>query len=83
MATLETLRLTCPISKKKQCAQRDLNISDQIETLIPCSTKYFLGVRAQHLQKLVPGNSSIGKKTSWFTTFEGRILKWKYRNATK
>ena len=71
----ETLRLPYPKSKKKECVQRDLNISDQFETLISCSTIYFLGIKAQLLQKLVTGNSSIGKKTSWFIVFEGRILK--------
>ena len=58
----ETLRLPCPKSKKMECDQRDLNISDQFETLIPCSTIYFLGIRARLLQKLATGNSSIGKK---------------------
>ena len=71
----ETLRLLCSKSKKEECDQRDLNISDQLETLIPCSTLCFLGMRARLLQKLAPGNSSISKKTSWFTMFEGRILK--------
>ena len=42
----ETLRLPCPKSKKKECDQRDLNISDQLETLILCSAIYFLGIRA-------------------------------------
>ena len=32
-------------------------------------------MRAQLLQKLATGNSSIGKKPSKFTTFEHRILK--------
>ena len=58
----ETLRFPCPKSKKKECDQRNLNISDQFETLIPCSIIYFLGLRAQLLQKLVTGNSSRGKK---------------------
>ena len=67
---LETLRLPCPKLKKKECDQRDLNISDQFETLIPCSTTYFLRMRARLLQKLATGKSSIGKKNSWFTIFE-------------
>ena len=58
----ETLRLPFPKSKNKECDQRDLNISDQFETVIPCSTIYFLGIRARLLQKLVTGNSSIDKK---------------------
>ena len=58
----ETLRLLCPKSKKEECDQRDLNISDQFETLIPCSTIYCLGMRAQHLQNLSARNSSIGEK---------------------
>ena len=58
----ETLRLPCPKSKKKECDQRDLNISDQFEILTPCSTICILGIRARLLQKLVTGNSSIGKK---------------------
>ena len=32
--------------------QRDLNISDQYEALIPSSSIYFLGMRVQLLQKL-------------------------------
>ena len=48
--------------KKEECNQRDLNISDQFVTL-PCSTMYFLGIRARLLQKLSMGNSSIGKKS--------------------
>ena len=47
----ETLRFPYPESKKKECDRRDLNISDQFETLIPCSTIYFLGIRARLLQK--------------------------------
>ena len=58
----ETLRLHFPKSKKKEWNQRDLIISDQVETLIPCSTIYFLGIKARLLQKLATGNSSIGKK---------------------
>ena len=58
----EILRLPCPKSKKKECDQRNLNISDQFETLIPCSTMYFLGIRARLSQKLATGNYSIGKK---------------------
>ena len=58
----ETLRLLCSKSKKEECGQRDLFFSDQFETLIPCSTIYFLGVRARLLQKLATGNYSIGKK---------------------
>ena len=34
----ETLRLLCSKSKKEECNRRDLNISDQFESLIPCST---------------------------------------------
>ena len=71
----ETLRLLCSKSKMEECDRRDLNISDQFETLIPYSTIYFLGMRAQLLQKLATGNSSVGKKTPWFTIFEGKILK--------
>ena len=71
----EALRLLCSKSKKEECDQRDLNISDQFETLILCSAIYFLGMRARLLQKLATGNSPISKKTSWFTMFEGRILK--------
>ena len=71
----EPFRLLCPKSKKEECDQRDLNISDQFETLMPCSTIYLPGMRARFLQKLTTGNSSIAKKTSWFTIFEGRILK--------
>ena len=67
----ETLRLPCPKSKKKECDQRDLIISDQFETLIPCSTMYFLGIRAQLLQKLATGNSSIGKKNFMVYNFWG------------
>ena len=37
---------------------------------------------ARLLQKLTTGNSSIGKETSWFTSFEGRILKERHRSAT-
>ena len=37
---------------------------------------------AQLLQKLATGNSSVGKRTSWFTIFEGRIVKQKHRSAT-
>ena len=48
----ETLRLSCPKLNMKQCDQRDLNISDYFEILIPCSTIYFLGIRAQLLQKI-------------------------------
>ena len=55
----ETLRLP---SKKKECDQRDLNISDQFEPFISCSTIYFLGIRARLLGKLATGNSSIDKK---------------------
>ena len=58
----ETLRLLCPKSKKEECDQRDLNISDQFETLIPCSTIYCLGMRARRLQNLSTRNSSIGEK---------------------
>ena len=47
----ETLRLPCPKSKKMECDERDLNISDQFETLIPCSAIYFLGIRARLLQE--------------------------------
>ena len=32
----ETLRLFCSKSKKEECDRRDLNISDQFETLTPC-----------------------------------------------
>ena len=39
-------------------------------------------MRARLLQKLATRNPSIGKKTSWFTFFEGRILKLKHRSAT-
>ena len=63
----ETLRLPFPKSKKKECDQRDLIISDQFETLITCSTIYFLGIRARLLQKLATGNSSIVKKN--FTVY--------------
>ena len=45
----------------------DLNISDQFETLIPCSAIYFLGMRAQILQKLATGSSSRDKKWLWFS----------------
>ena len=58
----ETLRLPYPKWKKKECDQKDLNISDQFETLIPCSTIYFLGIWERLLQKLATGNSFIGKK---------------------
>ena len=34
-------------------------------------------------QKLATENSSMGKKVSRFTVFEGRILKQKHRSATK
>ena len=60
--------------KKEGCDLRDFNISDQFKTLIPCSTIYFLGIRARLSQKLATVNSSIGKKDSWFTIFEGRIF---------
>ena len=73
----------CPKSKKGECDQMDLNISDQLETLIPFSTIYFLGVRIRPLQKLSTGNSCICKKTSWFTIFVGRILRLKYTSATE
>ena len=46
----ETLRLLCPKSKKDECDQRDLDIFDQFETLIPCLTIYFLGLRARLLK---------------------------------
>ena len=68
----ETLRLLCSKSKEEGCDRRDLF---QFETLIPCSTIYFLEMRARLLQKLATGNSSLGKKTSGFKIFEGRILK--------
>ena len=42
--------------KNEKCDQRDINISDQFETLIPCSTIHFLGMRARFLQKLAIGN---------------------------
>ena len=71
----ETLRLLCSKSKEEGCDRRDLDISDQFKTLIPCSTIYFLGMRPRLLQKLATGNPSIGKKTSGFKIFEGRILK--------
>ena len=45
----------------------DLNISDQFETLIPYSAIYFLGMRAQILQKLATGSSSRDKKRLWFS----------------
>ena len=67
----ETLRLPCPKSKKKECDQRDLSISDQFETLVPCSTIYFLGIRAWLLQKLVTGNFSIGRKKFMVYNFWG------------
>ena len=57
----ETLRLSCPKSKK-ECDQRDLNISDQLETFTPCSTIKLLGIRVRLLQKLATGNSSTAKK---------------------
>ena len=62
-------------SKKKERDQRDLNISEKFETLLPCSTIYFLVMRARLLQKLATRNFSIGKNRSRFTIFEGRILK--------
>ena len=71
----KTIRLFCPKSKKEECDQKNFNISDQFKTLIPCSTIYFLGMIAQLLPKLATGNSSIGKRTSWFTIFEGRTPK--------
>ena len=52
----ETLRLLCPKSKKEECDQRDLNVSDQFETLLACSSIYFLGMRARLLQKLATRN---------------------------
>ena len=58
----ENLRLPCLKSKKKECDQRNLNVSNQFETLIPCSIIDFLGIRARLLQNLVTGNCSIGKK---------------------
>ena len=67
----EILRLPCPKLKKKECDQSDLNISDQFETLIPCSIIYFLGLRAQLLQKLVTGNSSRGNKNFMVYNFWG------------
>ena len=70
----ETLGLLCP-KPKMECNQMDLNISDQCETLIPCSTIYFLVLRARLLQNLATESSSIGRKTSWFAIFEGIILK--------
>ena len=72
----ETLRLPCPKSKKKNYDQRDLNISDQFENhrVEPYT---FWELEHDFYKKLVTGNSSLGKKTSWFAAFEGRILKWK------
>ena len=63
------------LNKKEKCDQIDLNISYQSETLILCSTIYFLGISVQLSQKLATENSSIGKKISRFTIFESRILK--------
>ena len=48
----ETHRLPCPKLNMKECDQRYLNISYHFEILIPCSTIYFLGIRAQLLQKI-------------------------------
>ena len=67
----ETLRLPCPKWKKKECDKRDLNISNQFETLIHCSTIYFLGITARVLQKLATGKSTIGKKTFVVYNFWG------------
>ena len=39
-------------------------------------------MRTRLSQNLASGNPSIGKKSSWFTIFEGRILKQKHRSAT-
>ena len=62
-------------SKKEECDQKVLNIYDQIKTLLLSSTIYFLGMSARLSQKLSTENSSLGKKTSRFTIFEGRSLK--------
>ena len=67
----ETLRVLCPKSKNKECDQTNLNISDQFETLIPCSAIYFLGIRSRLLQKLATGSSSMGKKDFMVYNFWG------------
>ena len=63
----ETLRFVCPKSKKEECDQMDLNVSDQFERLTPFSTTYFLEMRTRLLQKLATENSSIGKKNFVFS----------------
>ena len=71
----ETLDYLALNQKRRSVTKGTLLSSDQFETLIPGSNIYFLGIRARVLPQLANGNSSIGKKTSWFTIFEGRILK--------
>ena len=48
------------LNHKSEWYQKDLNISDQFETLISCSTKYFLGISARLSQKQAKENFSIG-----------------------
>ena len=67
----ETLRFLWPKPKKEECDQRDLNISDEFETLITSSTIYFLGMRARPLQRLSTRNSFIGKKNFMVYNFWG------------
>ena len=67
----ETLRLLWLKPKKEECDQRDLNISDEFETLIPSSTIYFPGMRARPLQILSTRNSFIGKKNFMVYNFGG------------
>ena len=64
----------CSKSKKEECNQKYLNVSDQCETLVPCSVKYFLGMSARHSQKLSTKIFCIDRKTSRFTIIDVRIL---------
>ena len=50
------------INQKSECEKRDLNISDQFETLMHCSTIHFLGTNAQLSQKPATESSFKDKK---------------------
>ena len=66
----ETLRLPCPKSKKKECDQKDLNISDQFENhLVQPYT--FWELEHDFYKKLVTGYSSIGRKNFMVYNFWG------------
>ena len=71
------------IELNQECYQRDFNIFDKLETLIPLSAIYFLEKSVRLSQKHPTKNSYLGKKKSMFKMFEGRNLKQKHRSATK